>query len=228
MIFSKKAYFLYIITIVSLLVVSYFNIDKDVARYFLAHKATYESIGDFISIFGESHWYIASGILGWAFFKYKKHNAIYANRFLFLLYSNLFSGLVSLTFKHLFGRIRPWGLRDGKDEFGFLLFQNFDMGFVEKMKFHFATIADAPTTYTSFPSGHTTTVFAFFTYLSLLFPKYIYVWLIGAIVLVSSRILANDHFISDILAGILVGTISTMFIYSKMKSKNIHRYKDLF
>jgi len=219
MIFGKKTYFLYISTLISLIFISYFTIDKEIARYFLAHKTTFEPIGDAISVLGESHWYIAAGIIGWAFFKYKKDNLLYANRFLFLLYSNLFSGLISLTLKHIFGRIRPWGLRDGGDEFGFLLFKNFDMGFVQKMKFHIATLGDAPTTYTSFPSGHTTTVFAFFTFLSLLFPRYIYLWLMGAIIMVGSRILANDHFISDILAGILVGTISTMFIYSKIKQK---------
>ena len=219
MIFSKKTYIIFILILIGLIIISYFTIDKDIARYFLAHKTTYEPIGDAISVLGESHWYIASGILGWAYFKKVKNNSLYANRFLFLLYSNLFSGIISLILKHIFGRIRPWGLRDGGDEFGFLLFKNFDMGFIEKMKFHISTIADAPTTYTSFPSGHTTTVFAFFTYLSLLFPKYIYIWLMGAIIMVSSRILANDHFISDILAGVIVGTISTMFIYSKMKKK---------
>ena len=152
-------------------------------------------------------------------FKFFKKNSLYANRFLFLLYINLFSGIVSLLLKQLFGRIRPWGLKDNGDEYGFLLFQNFDMGFIEKMKYHFLTVADAPTTYTSFPSGHTTTLFAFFTYLSIFFPKYIYIWFTGAVILASSRLLANDHFISDILAGILVGTLSTMFIYSKMKGK---------
>ena len=219
MIFGKKRYFLYVLTLISLIFISYFTIDKEIARYFLAHKTTFEPIGDAISVLGESHWYIATGIIGWAFFKYKKDNLLYANRFLFLLYSNLFSGIISLILKHIFGRIRPWGLRDSGDEFGFLLFKNFDMGFIQKMKFHMATLADAPTTYTSFPSGHTTTVFAFFTFLSLLFPRYIYLWLVGALIMVSSRILANDHFISDIFAGIIVGTISTMFIYSKMKEK---------
>jgi len=199
--------------------ISYFYIDKTVAKYFLSHVATYEELGDIISVFGESHWYIASAILGYLFFKFYKKNVVYANRFLFLLYINLFSGIISLILKQLFGRIRPWGLKNDGDEYGFLAFQNFDMGFIEKMKYHFLTVADAPTTYTSFPSGHTTTVFAFFTYLSIFFPKYIYIWFIGAVILASSRLLANDHFISDIFAGILIGTLSTMFIYSKMRGK---------
>ncbi|MEA2091805.1 MAG: phosphatase PAP2 family protein [Campylobacterota bacterium] len=219
MIFSKKVYILYILTLSILIFISYFFLDRDVAEYFLANIPTYEATGDAISILGESHWYIGSAIIGYLFFKYYKKNELYKQRFLFLLYINIFSGLVSLILKQLFGRIRPWGLRPNHDEYGFLLFQNFDIGFTEKMKYHFITLADAPTTYTSFPSGHTTTVFAFFTYLSIFFPKQIYIWLGGAVILACSRILANDHFISDIFAGILVGTISTMFIYSKMRSK---------
>lgn len=219
MIFSKKQYILYISSLLSLVLFSYFFLDETIAKYFLANVSTYEPIGDFISIWGESHWYIATAVIGFVLFKYFKKNELFAQRFLFLLYANIFSGLISLILKHIFARIRPWGMRNEGDDFGFLLFQNFDMGFIEKMKYHALTLADSPTTYTSFPSGHTTTVFAVFTYLSLLFPKYLYLWLSLAVVLSSSRLLANDHFLSDIFAGIIVGTISTLFLYSKMKEK---------
>ncbi|MFA6195432.1 MAG: phosphatase PAP2 family protein [Sulfurimonas sp.] len=219
MIFSKKQIILYILSLVTLIVTSYFFIDKIVAKYFLANVKIYEALGDFISIFGESHWYFATAILGFLIFKFIKKNEIFAQRFLFLLCINLFSGVISLVLKNIFGRIRPWGLRNEGDSFGFLLFQNFDMGFIEKMKYHFTTLLDAPTTYTSFPSGHTTTLFAAFTYMSILFPKYIYLWLGIAIIFASGRILDNDHFLSDIFAGIIVGTLSTLFIYSKMKEK---------
>ena len=219
MIFSKKAYLIYILTLISLIFVSYFTLDVRVAQFFLADVKTYEPVGDFISIFGESHWYIGTAILGFLFFKYYKKNELYKQRFLFLLYVNLFSGITSLFLKWIFGRIRPWGMRNGNDDYGFLLLQNWDMSFIEKMKYHFVTLADAPTTYSSFPSGHTTTVFAVFTYLVILFPKYLYLWLTFAIVLASSRILANDHFISDLFAGIMVGTLATMFIYSKLRRK---------
>ena len=219
MIFSKKQYILYILSLITLIFISYFFVDKTIAKYFITNVATYEAIGDFISVAGESHWYIATAIIGFVIFKFYKKNGLYAQRFLFLLYINIFSGLISLVLKQLFARIRPWGLRNDGDEYGFLAFQNFDMGFVEKMKYHFITLADAPTTYTSFPSGHTTTVFAAFTFLTILFPKQVYIWLSMAIVLASSRILANDHFLSDIFAGVLVGTLSTMYIYSKMRRK---------
>ena len=217
MIFSKKQLILYILSLVTLIVTSYFFIDETIAKYFLANMKTYKALGDFISIFGESHWYFATAIIGFIIFKFVKKNKLFEERFLFLLYINIFSGVMSLVIKNIFGRIRPWG-NDG-DASGFLLFQNFDMRFFEKMKYHFTTILDAPTTYTSFPSGHTTTVFAAFTYLVILFPKYFYLWLSIAILLVFGRILDNGHFLSDIFAGVLVGTLSTLFIYSKMKEK---------
>lgn len=217
MIFSKKTFAVYIFVMVGFMFFFYINFDRDVAEFFLSHIKTYEHIGDTISILGESHWYLGAGLLG--FLYYKKRDELYKNRFLFLLYANIFSGIISLLLKWFFGRIRPWGLRPGHDEFGFLLFQNFDMGFIEKMKYHFATVLDSPTTYSSFPSGHTITVFTAFTYLSLLFPKYTYLWLSIAVITACSRVLANDHFISDIFAGALVGTISTLFIYSKMKNR---------
>nr|WP_321265461.1 phosphatase PAP2 family protein [uncultured Sulfurimonas sp.] len=219
MIFSKKTYLLYILTIVILIPISYFVLDKIVAEFFLSDVKTYEPIGDFISIFGESHWYIGTALIGYLFFKFYKKNELYQQRFLFLLYINLFSGLISLVLKQLFGRIRPWGMRGDSDEYGFLLFQNHGMGFVEKMKYHYITLMDAPTTYSSFPSGHTTTVFTAFTYLSILFPRYIFLWLSFAVVLSCSRLLANDHFVSDLLAGVLIGTLSTMFLYSKLRKK---------
>jgi len=219
MIFSKKTYIVYTLSLLSAILFSYFFLDRTIALYFIHNRETYEAVGDFISMFGESHWYIGSAILGSVFFKYIKQNTLYKERFLFLLYVNIFSGLISLFSKFIFARIRPWGLRDDGDAYGFLLFQNFDMGIVEKFKFHLLTVAEAPTTYSSFPSGHTTTLFALFTYFVILFPKYIYLWLTLAVVCASARLLDSDHFLSDIFAGIIIGTLSTMFIYSKMKDK---------
>ncbi len=210
---------IYFLILVALIFLSYFFVDKSVAEYFLANIPTYEKAGDIISVLGESHWYIGAAILGFLFFKYYKKNELYKQRFLFLLYINIFSGLISLVLKQLFGRIRPWGMRGDSDDYGFLLFQNFDLGFVEKMKYHFVTVLDSPTTYSSFPSGHTTTVAAVCTYLVILFPKHLYLIASAGIIIVASRVLANDHFVSDIFAGIIVGSFSTIYLYSKFKEK---------
>ncbi len=217
--FSQKQYAFSIMAVISFIIFSYFYLDRPIAEYFLANASTYESFGDFLSLFGESNWYFATAIIGFVIFKFIKKNELYAQRFLFLLYINIFSGLLSLILKNLFGRIRPWGLRNGGDEYGFLLFQNFDMGIVEKFKTHITTIVDAATTYTSFPSGHSTTLFTAAVYLILLFPKHKILWLSLAILFVSGRIMASDHFLSDITAGALLGTLSTLYMYSKLKEK---------
>jgi membrane-associated phospholipid phosphatase len=210
---------IFIASIILAIVFSYFFIDRAVAEYFIEHSKTFTHIGKTISISGESHWYIGAGILGYLFFKYIRKNRLFEQRFLFLFYINIFSGLISVILKWTFGRVRPWGLKHGGDEYGFLLFQNFDLTFFEKMKLHFATLIESPGTYASFPSGHTTTIFAVAMYMAILFPKFRFALFALALFFASGRVLANDHFISDVLAGILVGTLSTLYLYSKMRNK---------
>lgn len=219
MILSKKQLFLFISTIVILIFCSYFFLDKNIAHYFIEHADTYKVFGKTASILGESHWYIGSAVLGALYYAFIQKNALYMQKFLFLLYANLFSGFISLILKLLFARLRPWKLENGGDAYGFLLTQNPDFSFLENIKYQFSILLADATPNTSFPSGHTTTMFVLFTYLSILFPRYIYLWLSFALFGAISRILANDHFLSDTLAGILVGTLATLFIYSKVKGK---------
>lgn len=220
---SNAVIAIFLLSIVTLIYLSYNYLDKEVALYFLTHKDTYKHIGKLLSIAGESQWYIGAGVLGYLYYKYKDKNSLYMNRFLFLLYANIFSGLLSIVLKSLFGRIRPSGLKHGHDQYGFLLFQNFDMGLIEKMKYHAMTVFHHPATYASFPSGHTVTIAATFTVLYLLFPRYLYIYIITALILASGRVLAADHFISDILAGGVVGVFSTLYIYHKMQNKIVNK-----
>jgi membrane-associated phospholipid phosphatase len=205
--------------ILMLIVIIQHYFDKEVALFFIQHEHEYKKVGKFLSIFGESQWYIGAGLLGFLYFKYVKENSLYKNRFLLLFYVNIFSGLISIVLKNIFARVRPWGLKHNHDEYGFLLFQNFDLGFIEKMKYQFVHILEHPSLYASFPSGHTVTIFATVTYLALFLPKYKYLFFILVVVFASGRIIAADHFISDVLAGMVVGSLSTLYIYQKMKDK---------
>lgn len=219
MIFSKLRLSLFVIVTLLLIVLSYLFVDKSVSLYFIEHADSYKVFGKFVSKLGESHWYIGIALLGIIYYKYFKENELYRQRFLFLLYVNLFSGVISVISKMLIGRLRPWKLENGGDEYGFLMTQNPDFTLWQNITYQVDIILKNSTHYTSFPSGHTTTSMAVFTYMMLLFPKQYYIWVPITLLAVSARVLANDHFISDLLAGMLVGVLSTLFICSKMKEK---------
>ncbi|QSZ41677.1 phosphatase PAP2 family protein [Sulfurimonas aquatica] len=219
MIFSKKQLLIFTLIMSLLIVLSYFTLDRAVSLYFIENADTYKVFGKTVSTLGESHWYIGSAILGALYFGYVKKNSLYTQRFLFLLYANIFSGLVSLVSKMFFGRLRPWKLENGGDGFGFLISQNPDYTLMQNIKYQIDMLIENSTHYSSFPSGHTTTSITVFTVLMLLFPRYVYIWLPITLLGIVSRLLANDHFVSDLLAGTIVGLLSTLYIYSKMKSK---------
>ncbi|MDF1877631.1 phosphatase PAP2 family protein [Sulfurimonas sp. SAG-AH-194-L11] len=219
MIFSKLQIALFISLMSLLIVLSYFYIDKTISLYFIEHADKYKSVGKELSKLGESHWYIGIALIGIFYYKFIKTNELYKQRFLFLLYANLFSGIISIITKMLIGRLRPWKLENGNDGFGFLIAQNPNFSFFENLSYQVSMLLKDSTHYTSFPSGHTTTSLTVFTFMMILFPKQYYVWIPITLLGVSARILANDHFLSDVLGGTLVGVLCTLFIYSKMKEK---------
>jgi len=219
MIFSAKQFFLFIALMTFLIALSYIYIDKSVYLYFSTHAQQYEATGKILSLLGESHWYIGLGVLGTLFFGVIKKNTLYLWRFLFLLYANLFSGAISLVLKLFFARYRPWKFDNGEGEFGFLVAQNSDFTLLQNIEYQITLLVQGPANYSSFPSGHSTTSVAVFTYLMLLFPRYAPAWILITSASLVSRVLANDHFVSDVLAGVVVGSISTLFIYAKIKDK---------
>jgi len=114
---------------------------------------------------------------------------------LYLLAVFIASGLICDVLKNILGRARP-ELLIHKDLFGFYFF-----------KFHAA--------YWSFPSGHSTTLGACFMGLFLIFENFRFriLFLIFGFLICSCRVLALDHYPSDILAGFYLGYLTAYFIY---------------
>lgn len=72
--------------------------------------------------------------------------------------------------------------------------------------------------YSSFPSGHSAAVGAFFGAFSMLVPRLRPLFLLGALVIGLSRIIVGAHYPSDVAAGLLLGlwtAIATAFVFAR-------------
>ncbi|MBO0931172.1 phosphatase PAP2 family protein [Fibrella aquatilis] len=69
--------------------------------------------------------------------------------------------------------------------------------------------------YNSFPSGHTTSAFALFVLLGLLWrhKAWNWLWLLPAVVAGYSRVYLFQHFVEDAFAGSLIGTATAVGVY---------------
>ena len=110
---------------------------------------------------------------------------------LYVFTSTAMSGLGVHLFKAIFGRARPRMIDDGV------------------IGFHWFQIGSD---YASFPSGHTMTVFAVALAMSMFFPKWKTAFLAFALLVASTRVLLTAHFLTDVLAGVLLAYWITKLI----------------
>jgi membrane-associated phospholipid phosphatase len=102
------------------------------------------------------------------------------------------SGIVTDIIKPIIGRARPVMLLH-EDVYGF-----------QPFTFH--------AQWNSMPSGHATTAMALAFVLSLFFPRGRLVWIALGVVLCLSRVAVNAHFLSDIIAGGMVGYLTVGYL----------------
>ena len=103
--------------------------------------------------------------------------------------SGLFAIVISFIMKYLIGRPRPY-------ELGLVSVLTIVTEFIEKGFF---------SANSSFPSFHAMLVFAALPILIKEFKKFKFVWLIFACLVAFSRVYFGVHYMSDILAGALIG-----------------------
>ena len=71
----------------------------------------------------------------------------------------------------------------------------------------------------AFPSFQALMVFSAVPFLSKEFPKFKYVWIVFACLVALSRVYLGVHFLSDVIAGALIGYIIGYFIVKKVERK---------
>ena len=111
----------------------------------------------------------------------------------FLIGALAWTGIGVNLIKMPFGRFRPIMLLEN-GEFGFSWFS-------------------ATYNQLSFPSGHSATIAAVMTTCWLMKQKWWPVWIAGGLFVALTRVFTNSHYISDVLAGLYVGTLLTLLLH---------------
>lgn len=114
--------------------------------------------------------------------------------FYFIFTTIAFSGLLTLLFKHIFGRVRP-NANDGS-----ALWQSFPF--------------EGGYDFLSFPSGHSTTAGAIAVIVTLFAPRLAVLGWAFALWIAISRLGVGAHYPADVIAGLAVGSIFT-WIYAR-------------
>ncbi|MDD2784106.1 MAG: phosphatase PAP2 family protein [Sulfuricurvum sp.] len=172
---------------------AYFFLDRPIAEW-SAHYCTGKYNNFFVAVtqLGISTPYLIGSALLFFYFYYVKKIFYLSYHALFVFTAVALSGIVSDIIKIIVGRFRPCMLFE-KGLYGFDFFhRNSAMN--------------------SFPSGHTTTAFALAMYVSIFWPRWAAIGWIIAFSVGVSRILLTMHYLSDVLAGALLGTITVSLL----------------
>ena len=176
-------------------------LDRDVTEFFYHIKnSDFVYMMKYVTRLGEATLYLAAALV--IYLVHRKSETGYAQKALFFMATILVSGIFVNVVKGIIGRFRPieWLKNEsyGFDNFSFLEY-----------------------TANSFPSGHATTAFAIGVSLMFLFPKYRAVFLLFAVTVALSRVVLYQHYLSDVMAGAVVGSVTAYVLYQKMVRKHI-------
>jgi lipid A 4'-phosphatase len=131
----------------------------------------------------------------------RKSFIVHAWRAGFVFLSVAISGLIADLVKPVFGRARPrLELSGGPPGFRW-----------------WGPRAD----YWSFPSGHAVTMAALAFALCVLYPRGRVAWIGAALLVGLSRIMLDEHHLSDVIAGLYVGLITAWALYESMRFNGI-------
>jgi len=175
---------------VLIIVISYFFLDLHIARCFHALSQETRNVFEWITKAGVSTTYLVVSFGLFIFFRWIRKDRFHADCALLFFSNVVLSGVVTNIVKFLVGRLRPKMFFES----GLYGFDPFHIGYE----------------FNSLPSGHATTVFAIATTCSIFWPKYRILFFIFATTVALSRLVLNAHYLSDVLAGACIGTMTAI------------------
>ena len=186
-----------LLALVIFVVISYLYFDRPISLYFHNDNNSLEKIAHKVSaLINPVFLLIALPILYFLNKLFWKNAKLYEPLKL-LVFALPFSFAVTKLCKLLLSRDRPKRLFfDGTYGFQFLGHGDF-----------------------SFPSGHACVVGAIVGSLACFMPKYTWPLLFVGILISFSRVIAGDHFLSDVIAGAILGAIMSQLLYLIMKKQ---------
>ena len=179
---------------------SYIFVDRPLAYALKDIDPTVHSIFAIITKAGEGVFYLVpSGLLIlWALWTRRQHLLERAG---FVFAAVAIPGLIADMMKPIFGRARP-----------VLLFREDLFGF---------TWHGARANYWSFPSGHTITITALALSLTAIYPRLWPLYATVAVLVASSRVIIDAHYLSDVIAGAYIGLTAYWCLIAYAQSKKI-------
>ncbi|HHZ82974.1 MAG TPA: phosphatase PAP2 family protein [Nitrospirales bacterium] len=153
------------------------------------HNPLAEQIWDAVAYLGDG-WVVVPVCLVLAGFGYWRRRECVQEISLRCLGAYTISGIAAQGFKHLLGRPRPRLIDEPSAQWGPSFVSGFD----------------------AFPSGHTTCAFALAAVLSHFYPRWRIVFFILACLVATARMVRGSHWVTDVVAGALLGTFVGMWM----------------
>jgi membrane-associated phospholipid phosphatase len=175
-----------------LIILSYYFVDVPVAIFCRHIDQNILQVFNWITELGISTWYLVASLFLFVIFRFYRKNRVNANRALFIFSAVALSGIAAIVVKLTIARYRPIIFFE-KGVYGFDFFN----GGYE---------------YNSFPSGHAATIFSLATAMSIFWPKYRAFFFVVAFAVALSRIVLTSHFVSDVIAGALIGSLTVLLL----------------
>ncbi|HAT6361286.1 TPA: phosphatase PAP2 family protein [Legionella pneumophila] len=177
-----------IITYITLVILSYYFVDRALAIYFhkLDLRVNFHAL-TYLTALGKWKIYVVLFLITALYFRYIQQNKKYEIRSWYLLGCVLLPNLLTFVLKISLSRARPDLLFDNS-LYGFYWFQLND-------------------NYWSFPSGHSITITALAAGLGFLFPRYFFLLIGVALLVAATRVILYHHYLSDVMAGFYISML---------------------